>query len=64
MKTACYECKGTGFVIGQRIENSYPCCDGYTYYCDYCENEYQEHELEELDEDTHICNGCLEQVPK
>jgi len=62
MKFKCENCNGTGMVLTSgAFEDSYICCSGYAFYCDRCEEEYDEEDLEEVQEDNHLCENCLEQ---
>ena len=60
MRVDCKECNGTGYTgMHGRTEDAEVCCDGAVFYCDMCEEEHQEGHLEEVDEDTHLCDKCF-----
>jgi len=60
MKVTCKECGGTGTGgMNGAFEDAYICCDEpVRYYCDVCKEEFEEDELEEVCEDTHLCTIC------
>jgi uncharacterized Zn ribbon protein len=61
MKTTCKECKGTGTLPGYHAEDDGRCCDDpVIFYCDRCQSEFEEEELEEVSEGTHFCKDCEE----
>ena len=58
MKVECEQCNGSGKVSAPRVEDSYICCEGHQYYCDSCEDELTEDEVQVDIEDEHFCATC------